>query len=43
MVRGLAAAYISGILSHGERTIVLLNARKLLSASERIVLQAAAR
>lgn len=43
MVRGLAAAYISGILTHGERTIVLLNARKLLSASERIALQAAAR
>ena len=43
MVRGLAAAYISGILTHGERTIVLLNAGKLLSASERIALQAAAR
>lgn len=43
LVRGLAAAYVSGILSHADRTIVLLNARKLLSASERITLQAAAR
>lgn len=43
MVRGLAAAYISGILPHGDRTVVMLNARKLLSASERITLQAAAR
>jgi purine-binding chemotaxis protein CheW len=43
LVRGLAAAYIAGILTHGDRTVVLLNARKLLSASERIILQEAAR
>lgn len=43
LVRGLAAAYIAGILTQGERTVVLLNARKLLSASERITLQEAAR
>jgi purine-binding chemotaxis protein CheW len=43
LVRGLAAEYIAGILTQGERTVVLLNARKLLSASERITLQAAAR
>lgn len=43
LVRGLAAAYIAGILTSRERPVVLLNARKLLSASERITLQAAAR
>jgi purine-binding chemotaxis protein CheW len=43
LVRGLAAKYIAGILTHRERTVVLLNARKLLSASERITLQAAVR
>ena len=43
LVRGLAAAYIAGILTSRERPVVLLNARKLLSASERIALQAAAR
>lgn len=40
MVRGLAAAYISGILIQGERTIVMLNARRLLDATERMALQA---
>ena len=39
MVRGLAAAYISGIVTEGERTVVLLNARRLLSATERLALQ----
>jgi purine-binding chemotaxis protein CheW len=43
LVRGLAAAYIAGILTSRERPVVLLNARKLLSASDRIALQAAAR
>ena len=43
LVRGLAAAYIAGILTSREHPVVLLNARKLLSASERIALQAAAR
>ncbi len=38
VVSGLAAAYISGIISRPERTIILLNARKLLSSSERLAL-----
>ena len=42
LVRGLAAAYVSGIIVHGERTVVLLNARRLLNATERLALQAAA-
>ena len=41
IVQGLAAAYISGILSIGERTIVMLNALKLLTSTERVSLQAA--
>jgi purine-binding chemotaxis protein CheW len=41
MVRGLAAAYISGIITEGERTVVLLNALRLLSSTERQALQAA--
>jgi purine-binding chemotaxis protein CheW len=43
MVRGLAAAYIAGILASAGRTVVLLNPRKLLSATERISLQSAVR
>lgn len=39
MVRGLAAAYIAGIITEGARTVVLLNALKLLSATERLALQ----
>ena len=35
MVSGLAAAYISGIVTRPERTIIILNARKLLSSTER--------
>ena len=38
VVSGLAAAYISGIIARPERTIILLNARKLLSSSERLAL-----
>jgi purine-binding chemotaxis protein CheW len=38
IVRGLAAAYIAGIISRGERTIVLLNAARLLNATERLAL-----
>jgi len=38
MVNGLAAAYIAGIVTRPSRTIIILNARKLLSASERIAL-----
>ncbi len=41
MVRGLAANYISGIITEGERTVVLLNALRLLSSTERQALQAA--
>ena len=35
MVSGLAAAYIVGIVTRPERTIIILNARKLLSSTER--------
>jgi purine-binding chemotaxis protein CheW len=38
MVSGLAAAYIAGIVTRPERTIIILNARKLLSSSERLTL-----
>ena len=38
MVSGLAAAYIAGIVTRPERTIIILNARKLLSSSERLAL-----
>jgi purine-binding chemotaxis protein CheW len=38
MVSGLAAAYISGIITSPGRTIIILNARKLLSSSERLEL-----
>jgi purine-binding chemotaxis protein CheW len=38
MVSGLAAAYISGIITRPGRTIIVLNARKLLSATERLEL-----
>jgi chemotaxis signal transduction protein len=39
MVSGLAAAYISGIITRPGRTIIILNARKLLSAPERLALE----
>jgi len=38
VVSGLAAAYISGIVSRPGRMIIILNARKLLSATERLEL-----
>jgi purine-binding chemotaxis protein CheW len=38
VVSGLAAVYIAGIISRPERTIIILNARKLLSSSERLAL-----
>ena len=41
IVQGLAASYISGILTMGDRTIVMLNALKLLTSTERVTLQAA--
>jgi purine-binding chemotaxis protein CheW len=40
MVSGLAAAYIAGIVTRPERTIIILNARKLLSSTERLALGA---
>ncbi len=39
MVKGLAAQYISGILPRGERTLVILNAHRVLNAKERLALQ----
>jgi purine-binding chemotaxis protein CheW len=41
MVRGLAAKYITGILSQPDRTVVVLNAGKLLSSKERLALTGA--
>ncbi|MGH7512168.1 MAG: chemotaxis protein CheW [Gemmatimonadales bacterium] len=38
MVTGLAAAYIAGIVTRPARTIIILNARKLLSSTERLAL-----
>ena len=38
MVSGLAAAYIAGIITRPGRTIIILNARKLLSSTERLEL-----
>jgi purine-binding chemotaxis protein CheW len=38
VVSGLAAIYIAGILAQPERTIIILNARKLLSSTERLAL-----
>jgi purine-binding chemotaxis protein CheW len=38
MVSGLAAAYIAGIITRPGRTIIVLNARKLLSSTERLAL-----
>jgi purine-binding chemotaxis protein CheW len=40
MVSGLAAAYISGLVTRPGRTIIILNARKLLSSTERLALSA---
>jgi purine-binding chemotaxis protein CheW len=38
VVSGLAAIYIAGIITRPERTIIILNARKLLSSTERLAL-----
>jgi purine-binding chemotaxis protein CheW len=38
VVSGLAAVYIAGIISRPGRTIIILNARKLLTATERLAL-----
>jgi purine-binding chemotaxis protein CheW len=39
MVSGLAAVYIGGIITQSERTIIILNSRKLLSSTERLALE----
>jgi purine-binding chemotaxis protein CheW len=39
LVSGLAAVYIAGIISAPERTIIILNARKLFSSTERLALE----
>jgi purine-binding chemotaxis protein CheW len=39
LVSGLAAIYIAGIISAPERTIIILNARKLFSSTERLALE----
>jgi purine-binding chemotaxis protein CheW len=41
LVRGLAAEYITGVAHVDERTIVLLNARRLFSGTERLTLSRA--
>jgi purine-binding chemotaxis protein CheW len=38
IVRGLAAEYIAGLVTRGERTLVLLHAGRLLSSAERLAL-----
>jgi purine-binding chemotaxis protein CheW len=38
LVSGLAAIYIAGIISAPGRTVIILNARKLLSSTERLAL-----
>ena len=38
IVSGLAAVYIAGIVTRPGRTVIILNARKLLSSSERLAL-----
>jgi purine-binding chemotaxis protein CheW len=38
IVSGLAAIYIAGIVTRAARTLIILNARKLLSSSERLAL-----
>jgi len=42
IVRGLAAEYIAGLVVRGERTVIVLNAGRLLTSSERLALEAAA-
>ncbi|HZA97651.1 MAG TPA: chemotaxis protein CheW [Gemmatimonadales bacterium] len=38
VVSGLAAVYIAGIIARSDRTIIILNASKLLSSTERLAL-----
>ncbi|HWO87729.1 MAG TPA: chemotaxis protein CheW [Gemmatimonadales bacterium] len=41
VVRGLAAEYIQGIITLGQRTIIMLQTARLLTSAERIALEAA--
>ena len=41
LFRGLAGAYLKGILRRGERLVIFLDVDKLLSSTERIALQSA--
>ncbi len=41
IVRGLAAAYIAGLVTRGDRMLVLLQAAKLLNSTERLALAGA--
>jgi purine-binding chemotaxis protein CheW len=38
-VRGLAPRYVTGIISHGPRTIMLLNPTEILTSTERLALE----
>jgi purine-binding chemotaxis protein CheW len=38
VVRGMAAAYVQGVITVGQRTVVLLHAGKVLTSSERVAL-----
>jgi len=40
VVKGLAADYIQGIISMGQRTVILLQTGRLLTSAERIALEA---
>lgn len=40
IVRGLAAEYIAGILTQEDRTVIVLNARRLFTSAERLALRA---
>ncbi len=42
LVRGLAAKYLTGVVSRDDRTIVLLNAGRLFTSKERLALERAA-
>ena len=42
IVRGLAAEYVTGLVVRGERTVIVLNAGKLLTSRERLELETAA-
>lgn len=43
MIRGLAAEFITGVATVGERVLLLLNARRLFSSTERVELESLSR